>query len=243
MASIKDAVEESFSDNHAIIKYFLFAIPLYITYYLYEKGYTGFFFWIMAIFTFLMMLGILVVCTTNVRNNKNQILPGLNIFHIIKEALHSLMAIGPAIVINTGVAAFITSKFTLPSPGVDLTLKILIWCVFMSVVFTAYLLFVKDKKLKDAYNLKAISDFGADIMVAVIFMIPLVAIADAIFVGSITYVFWLFFEVPNPVLTFIWAMFVIQNLSVIGNYMAQIAMENIEIRVEMEKYDRGDITT
>ena len=35
----------------------------------------------------------------------------------------------------------------------------------------------------------------------------------------------------------------IQNLSVIGNYMAQIAMENIEIRVEMEKYDRGDITT
>ena len=30
MASIKDAVEESFSDNHAFIKYFLYAIPVYI---------------------------------------------------------------------------------------------------------------------------------------------------------------------------------------------------------------------
>lgn len=242
MASIKDAVEESFSDNHAIVKYFLFAIPVYITYHLYETGNTGFFFMLMAAFTFLMLIGILVICTTNVRHNKNQILPGLNLFHIFKESLHCLLAIGPAILINTWLASFITSKFTLPSPGVDLTFKILIWCVFMAVIFTAYLLYVKDKKIKDAYNLKAISDFGTDIMIAVIFMIPLVALSNAIFAGSITYIFWLFFGVPNPILTFIWSMFVIQNLSVIGNYMAQIAMENIEIRVEMEKYDRGDTT-
>ncbi len=240
MASIKDAVEESFSDNHAMIKYFLFAIPVYITYVLYTNNETGFIFWLFAIFTFLLLLGTLTICTANVRNNKNQILPGMNIFAIIKEALHTLLAVGPAIVINLGLAAYITSMFTLPNPGFDKAFKIIIWCVFSSVIFTAYLLFSKDKKIKDAYNLKAISDFGADIMMAVIFMIPLVLIVDAIFVGSITYVFWLFFGVPNPVLSFIWAMFVIQNISVIGNYLAQIAMENIEIKVEMEKYDRGE---
>lgn len=242
MASIKDAVEESFSDNHAFIKYFLFAIPVYITYHLYSTGNTGFIFILFVIFTFLMLLGILVICTMNVRHNRNQILPGLNLLHIFKEAIHSLFAIAPAIVINIGLAAFITSKFSLPSQGVDTTFKILIWCVFLSVIFTAYLLFIKDKKIKDAYNFKAISDFGADIMVAVIFMIPQILIADAIFAGSITYVFWIFFGIPNPVLTFIWAMFVIQNIAVIGNYLAQIAMENIEIKLEIEKYDSGEKT-
>lgn len=240
MASIKDAVEESFSDNHAFIKYFLYAIPVYITYWLYDSGNFGFIFLIFSVFTFLMLLGILVICTTNVRHNKNQILPGLNIFRILKEAIHCLIAIIPAIIINIGLATFITSKFSLPSAGFDKGFKIIIWCVFISVIFTTYLLFIKDKKIKDAYNIKAISDFGSDIMVAVIFMIPLVLIVDVIFVGSITYVFWIFFGVPNPVLTFIWSMFLIQNIAVIGNYLAQIAMENIEIKQEIERYDRGE---
>lgn len=240
MASIKDAVEESFSDNHAFIKYFLFAIPLYITYVLYESDNTGFIFWLFAIFTFLLMLGTLTICTTNVRHNKNQIFPGLNIFKIISQALRTLMAIGPTMLVNLWLASFITSKFTLPNPGVDTAFKIIIWCVFSSVIFTGYLLYVKDLKIKDAYNLKAISDYGADIMMAVIFMIPLVLLSNAIFLGSITYIFVLFFGIPNPVWLFICAMFVFQNISVIGNYLAQIAMENIEIKLEMEKHDRGE---
>ena len=242
MASIKDAVEESFSDNHALIKYFLFAIPLYITYIFYESNDTGFVFWLFAIFTFLLMLGTLTICTTNVRHNKNQIFPGLNILAILKQALKTLIAIGPTMLINLGLAAFITSQFTLPNPSVDKAFKIIIWCVFSSVIFTGFLLYVKDLKIKDAYNLKAISEFGADIMMAVIFMIPLVLLSNAILLGSITYIFILFFGIPNPVWLFICAMFVFQNISVIGNYLAQIAMENIEIKVEMEKYDRGEKT-
>jgi len=242
MASMKDAVEESFHDNNAIIKYFLFAIPFYITYYLYSTENRGFAFVLFAAFSLMLLVGILVISTMNVRNNKTQILPGLNIFHIFKESIHCLLAIGPAIVINIGIAAFITSKFTLPSAGFDLTLKCFIWAAFISVIFTTYLLYAKDKKIKDAYNLKSISDFGADIMAAVIFMIPQVLIVNAIFLGAIAYVVILFFGWPNPVLDFICCMFLAQNMAMIGNYLAQIAMENIEIKTEMEKYDSGKIT-
>ena len=159
--------------------------------------------------------------------------------HLLKnwEKLNDHLA---AIAKKKTVLSTFTSKFTLPNPGVDTAFKIIIWCVFSSVIFTGYLLYVKDLKIKDAYNLKAISDYGADIMMAVIFMIPLVLLSNAIFLGSITYIFVLFFGIPNPVWLFICAMFVFQNISVIGNYLAQIAMENIEIKLEMEKYDRGE---
>ena len=69
MASIKDAMEEAFTDNLSFIKYVVFTVPLYYCVYLYtsSKGdLTGF--WWMASVTFLLLFGFLIKCTTNVRN-------------------------------------------------------------------------------------------------------------------------------------------------------------------------------
>ena len=242
MASIKDAVEESFNDNNATIKYFLFALPIYATYYLYSSKQFGLPLLFLAVFSLLLLVGILTICTMNVRNSRTQILPNFNIIRIFKEAVLCLLAIAPVSAINIALPAFITSRFELPSVGVDISLKILIWCAFSSVIFTAYLLYSKDKNIKDTYNLKSISDYGGDVMAAVIFMIPQVLLVNAIFLGSIAYVLILFFGWPNPVLDFICCMFLVQNMAMIGNYLAQIAMENIEIKLETKKYDTGKIT-
>ena len=59
MASIKDAFDESFQDTHAIIKYIIFALPVFYCIYLYTNNNMGGF-WTMATITFLMLFGILI---------------------------------------------------------------------------------------------------------------------------------------------------------------------------------------
>ena len=43
MASIKDAVEESITDDFSFIKYILYAIPVFICYLLFKQGNMGWF--------------------------------------------------------------------------------------------------------------------------------------------------------------------------------------------------------
>ena len=89
MASIKDAFEESFQDNHAIIKYILFAIPVYYCVHLYSnatKGDLTGFWWMFGV-TYLLLFGFLIKCTTNVRNGKDHVLPSFNIFALFWACL------------------------------------------------------------------------------------------------------------------------------------------------------------
>ena len=229
MAYFKDAVEETIQDDHAILKYIIFAIPLYLTYYMYSTGNTGFIFVLLLAISVLMLLGILTICTTNVLCNNSQILPDLN-WVIFKEGVITLFAIAPAVLINLGLPYYITRSFSLPSDKFDIILKIFIWFAFISIIFTTYLLFVKEKKFKDVYNLKAISDFGANIMISLIFMIPLILLVNVILLAPITYLIALFFGIPNPIYDFICCVFLVWNIAIIGNYLAQIGMETIDMK-------------
>ena len=242
MASMKDAVEEALQDSGALIKYFVFAIPLYVTYYLYTSGQPMPSVWFFAACSLLVLVALLVNCTINVRDNKTQILPTLNIIALFKDAVMCLVAITPSAIVSTIIANFLISKFTLPVHSADVALKAFICFAFFAVVLTSFLLYAKDKSLKEAYNLKAISDYGADIMLALIFMIPQLAIVNLVFLGIIAYVLVLFLGFPNPVLDYIICIAVVINTVIIANYLAQIAMENIEIKIENKRYENGKIT-
>ena len=239
MASIKDSVEESFQDNSAFLKYIIFAIPLYLTYYMYSTENTGFVYVLLVAISVLILLGVLTICTVNVLHNNSQILPDLNLV-IFKEAVITLFAIAPAVLINLGLPYYITRAFSLPSDKFDIILKIFIWFAFISIIFTTYLLFVKEKKFKDVYNLKAISDFGANIMVSLIFMIPLILLVNVISLGPITYLIALFFGIPNPFFDFICCVFLVWNIAIIGNYLAQIGLETIDMKIQNDKYNNGE---
>lgn len=240
MASIKDAAEDALQDNKAFFKYIIFAIPLYLTWYLYGTEQTGFIFFCAVAFCFFMILGILTICSINVIGNKNQILPDFNLFIIFKEAFLTFLAIAPAILINTSLAYFITNAYTLPSDKFDIVLKIFIWFAFISIIFTTYLLFIKEKKISAAYNLKAISEYGADIMIALLFMIPLILLVNLIFLGPVIYLIRLFFGFPNPCFDYIVCVYAMFNIAVIGNYLAQISMEIIDVKEQKKKYESGE---
>lgn len=239
MASIKDAFEEAFQDNFAVLKYILFALPIFYCIYLYyaavaSKDFSGF--WCMTSVTFLLLFGFLIKCTTNVRNGKDHVLPSFNIFNLLWAGFKGVIALGPSIAVNCFLASFIGSKVAqfFPDPNIAGIFQGIIWAVFISVILTGYLLYSKKFKISDAYDFKTISNSCMDILIAVLFFIPQLLILNALIIGAVTYVFWVFLGIPNTFCTFFWCMALVFNLAVIGHYMAQIDYEAIEAKSEKD---------
>lgn len=237
MASIKDAVEEGFQDNLAVLKYIIFAAPVFYCIYLYyeaveSKIFTGF--WWMTAVTFLLLFGFLIKCTTNVRNGKDHVLPSFNIFNLFWSGLKGLIALGPSIAVNCFVANFINSQITpfFPDPNVAGVFQGIVWAIFISIILTGYMLYSKKFKISDAYDFKTISNSCMDILIRVLFFIPQLIVFNALIIGAVTYVFWVFFGIPNTFCTYFWCMALVFNVAVIGNYMAQVDYEAIEAKEE-----------
>ena len=87
------------------------------------------------------------------------------------------------------------------------------------------MLYAKSQKITDAYNLKIISDSCIDILIQVIWMSLQLALLNAIIIGTVTYLFWLFLGLQNPILIFIWAMTALLNAAITGNYLGQLNYE------------------
>lgn len=239
MASIKDAFEESIQDHGALTKYFIFAIPVFICSILYsnadKQGLSAF--WAVSIVTFLLLFGFLIECTTNVRNGKDSILPSYNIISIFWSGIKGIVALGPSIAVNSIIAYFLCNLVQnyIPESNTLIVFKFIIWGVFIAIMLTGYLCYARTFKIIDAYNFKTISDSSMDILVAVLFMIPQILIADAILIGPVTYIVWVFFGIPHPIATFYWSMCLIFNLAMCGHYLAQVAYEAIAVKENSDR--------
>lgn len=239
MASIKDAFEESFQDNHAIIKYILFAIPVYYCVHLYSnatKGDLTGFWWMFGV-TYLLLFGFLIKCTTNVRNGKDHVLPSFNIFALFWAGIKGTIALGPSIAINCWLASLLNGLVAnyIPEPNTLIIFQVIIWGLFGSIILTGYLCYAKSFKISDAYNFKVISESCCDILVAILFMIPQVLLANALLIAPVTYVIWVFLGIPHPVAIFYWSMVLIFNLAMCGHYLAQVDYESIQAKENSDK--------
>lgn len=236
MASIKDAFEESIQDNNAILKYIIFAIPVFYCVYLYSEGNLGGF-WAMFSITFLLLFGIFIKCTTNVRNGKDAVLPSFNIFSIIWAGIKGTIALGPSIAINCWLACLVNGLLTniFTEPNTLHVFQAIVWGLFGSIILTGYLCYAKSFKIADAYNFKTISESCIDILISVLFMIPLVLIANAILLVPVSYVIWVFFGLPHPIAVFYWCMVLVFNLAMCGHYLAQLDYEAIGTKENRDK--------
>lgn len=239
MASIKDAFEEAIQDNGALAKYFLFAIPVYYCTNLYLNSDKSelFKFWIASAITFIFLFGVLIECTTNVRNGKDSVLPSYNIFNIFWAGIKGLVALGPIIAINSAIAYFLCNYITnyVAEANTLLFLRCIICGVFGAIILTGYLCYARTFKILDTYNLKAISNSSMDILIAVIFMIPQILVADAVLIAPITYIVWIFFGIPHSIATFYWCMCLVFNLAMCGHYLAQVAYETIAVKENSDR--------
>ena len=239
MASIKDAFEESIQDHNAILKYILFAIPVYYCTHLYMNSSKGDLtaFWVFSFLTYILLFGFMAKCTANVQNGEDHVLPSFNVASIFWEGIKGTIALGPSIAVNCWLAMYVCGwiETYIPEPNTLMAFKFAIWGLFISIIFTGYLCYARNFKITDAYNFKVISESCADILIAMIFMVPQILAADALVVSPVTYIIWLFFGLPHPIAIFFWCAVGVFNLAMIGHYLAQIAYENITTKENNNK--------
>ncbi len=225
MASIKDAVEESITDNLAFVKYFLYAIPVFICYLLFNQGNMGWFYFL-GFFTLLMLISILIICIYNVRNGQNYVLPTFNIITFGVTAFKAIFAVGPILGLGLWLGKLIASiQIPIPLPNIQLIYAIIVWLIIGSIIITSLILYSKTQHIKDAYNLTLISNTCIDILIAIIFYIPQLILVNGLIVGIIAYLFAVFFTLENPIFIYLCCMALIMNVAITGDYFAQIDYE------------------
>ena len=225
MASIKDAVEEAINDDFAFVKYFLYAIPVFICYILFSQGNMGWFYFLGA-FTVLMLISILITCIYNVRNGQNYVLPTFNIITFCITAFKAIFAIGPILGLGLWIGNMLVAiKIPIPVPNIQLIYAIIVWLILGSIIITSLILYSKTQHLKDAYNFVLISNTCMDILVAIIFFIPQLLLVNGLFIGIIAYLFAVFLSLENPIFIFLCSMALAINVAITGNYLAQIDYE------------------
>ncbi len=229
MANIIEACNEVFTEEYALAKIFVYAIPVFICVNAFATG-QFVLSYMCGFFVILLLMGLLSSGINNLRNNKNEILT-FNIQQILIATLKSAIAIIPHISIAVMIAIF--TKELIPEidgfPQFPMIANITIWSLLFSIVMTSYLSFAKHLSIKDAYNIKIIYESVVDVFVNLVFIAMQMIIANSVFVGLMVYVFTLFnIKLSHPGFLFYCSILVIVNLSVLANFLAQASYDYIK---------------
>ena len=235
MASIIEAVEDIFQDGSALVKFAVYAVPIFFAYRLEVAGNPLYL--PLGVLISIILLGFTTECISNVRNDKERVMPGYNIFRLFWRGIKALIAVLPY-AIAAGMAAFFTMAFvikniiTLDAAGIvgAIFIYLLTYGIAAAVVMTAYFLYARRFKISDAYNLKLLSDAFADVFVGLIFFSLKMILLDIVIGGSITYLFWVFADITNNVYIYFLCMMVVFKAAVTGDYFAQMSYEAIEVK-------------
>lgn len=237
MASIIDAFNEAFSEDKALLKIILYSIPVNVVLSFFAVGKTSLFiFW--GCLTIALVLGLLTQGIYNVRQNKREILT-LNPLALLKAILKTAVVVLPHLIVFGWIAYFIVESVSIPVewPYIPLTFKIVVWSIAFSIVLTSYLSFAKNMSLIQGFNYAVISESCIDILVSFIFFVPQLLLANAMLIGPVVYLYYYIFRLPFDHWGFILcvSLVCIVNVSMLANYFAQAAYE--QIKGNNEDYD------
>ena len=151
---------------------------------------------------------------------------------IFWTGLKGLIALAPISIGVYFIAAFVNGQIAayIPEGIVATVISYIFDAICSSLIFTSYLLYANKFQVLDAYNLKAVSNYCVDVLIALLFMGIMLTLVDIIIIAPITYVLWLFFGLAHPVTIFFWCFCYVFNLAIVGHYLAQISYEIIEVK-------------
>lgn len=240
MASVKDALEETLQDNLSWFKYVLYTIPVFYVVYNIIQGKNSQQLPVIIILTILLLAGFMLKCTYNVRMGNRNILPSFNIFGVLWLGLKGAIALAPmsAIAYFGSLKVIEIISLYIPVSGIYYFFVVCSCAIFSSFIFTSYLLFTKNFKIIDAYNIKLIFNNCVDILISVLLMFLFVAIIAAIMAAPVTYLVWLFMGLNNPVIIFIWCMIGVICIGIMGHYLAQVEYEILASAEEKDKVSK-----
>ncbi len=236
MASIVDAFNEALSEDKFLIKIVLYSIPVYYMIKMFIIGKMAEFV-LYASIVAILFLALLTLGVNNVRLNRKEIL-SLNPVQLIRAFLKSLVVLVPHLIVYGVLGFYIVKHVQVPIdlPHVPLIFSIIVWSIIFSIVFTSYLSFAKYLKVVQGFNYALILESCIDVLVSFLFFIPQLLFANIVLIGPVAYLYF-FFHLPFEHWGFIayCSMVIVVNVSILANYMAQAAYE--QIKGNNEDYD------
>lgn len=227
MASIKDSIDEAFAEKLSFIKYPLLAVPICASYELFKQGNMDLFYFVLGV-TLLIVLTVLVKAIYNTSNNQSHLLPTFNIIDFIFAMAKVSVSVLPVLAILGFLGHWLTGlELPLDFPNIHLIYSIVVWSILGSVGLTSVMNYARTENIKDAYNVVIIFKHSMDVLIAVIFLLPQLALFNAIFVGILVYLFWIFYNIDNLAFAFICSVIIAFNIAILGNYFSQMGYEII----------------
>lgn len=239
MASIIDSFQESINENLAIVKIFVFSIPVYCCIQLFLMGkMEQLTFW--GIVFGLLFFGLVTLGINNVRLSKNEIF-SFNPLRVGFALIKALLVVVPQALVLGFIGHFIVMTLTSIPVEIEqypLVIAIIVWSILGSILLTSYLSFAKYLRITEGYNFKVVAESCVDVFISVLFFVPQLLLADLIIFGPIYYVFE-YFKVELTHWGFIAfaSVVVVINISMLTNYLAQAAYE--QIKGNNEDYDNN----
>ena len=228
MASIIDAVDEIKQAENYLVKFAIFAAPVFGCVYamMQEEKMMGLFYTCLVP-AIVVLLGTMTRVANNVMNCREITLPSWNPFTLLFDTIRTLFAIAPAVAINGGAAwALITKVY--PMIAVEWVQKAAIYITYAvctSIILTVFMLFAKRFKISDPFDIQAISDSCIDVLIQTIWLAIQLVFVNGIIFGAITYLFWMFLGLDNFVMWYVWSIGGVFNAALIGNYLGQLNHE------------------
>lgn len=233
MANIVEAINDVFTEEYALAKFFVYAIPVFICINAYVTGQfvlSGF----CGFFVALLLLGLLTCGINNLRENKQEILT-FNIQHLVTTTIKTAIVIVPQVSIALMVSMFIRELIPVNEEmgQLPMIVNIVIWSIMTSMITTSYLAYAKHVEIKDAFNIKLILESVVDVFVNLVFFLIQLLIADLIFFGMMSYVFTILnLPLSHPGFIFYCSLLIIINISISANILAQASYDCIKGRDE-----------
>ena len=226
MASIKDAYQSTIGESFTGLKLILWAIPLFWfrEWILAEKPNTALIATVGAAFVIL-ITGFLVEISYNTIAKNSEIVPGANFLSMAFNGFLGILATGIYALICYFGANFACSFVKTGDAAIDMTCNIMIWFIFLGFFFASYIIFVRRLNVFEAYNPVKFLKAYPEAFLSGAYMIIKLAIMNAIVIGFISYLFWLFLGFDNYLIKYIWCITIMYNLVIGANYLAQLSEE------------------
>ncbi len=226
MASIKDAYQSTIGESFTGLKLILWAIPLFWfrEWIFADKPNIALISTVGAAFLILIS-GFLVEISYNTIAKNSEIVPGANFLSMGFNGFLGLLATGVYAAICYFGANFACDFVKTGDAAIDMTLEIMIWFIFLGFAFAGYIVFIRRLNVFEAYNPIKFMKAYPEAFLSGAFLVVKLAIINAILVGFISYLFWLFLGFDNYLIKFIWCITIMYNLVIGANYLAQLSEE------------------
>lgn len=238
MASIKDAYQSTIGESFTGLKLILWAIPLFYfrEMIMADKPNVALISTIGAAFL-IIITGFLVEISYNTVAKNSEIVPGGNLLSMGFNGFLGLLATGIYASIAYFGASFVCGFVKTGTPSFDMTIDIMIWFLFLGFAFAGYIIFVRRLNVIEAYSPKKFLKAYPEAFLSGSFLIVKLVLLNAIVIGFISYLFWLFLGFDNYLIKFIWCITIMYNLVVSANYLAQLSEEIFAFEERLNEKD------